>query len=103
MVGFIVNYDYTNFSQPWTWPFHLCNTAMFIIPLCLIFKFKRLFYFTYFINVFGALIAMLMPNYDDGTNILSMRIFNFWFNHWIAFFMPLLIVALKQFKSTKIK
>ena len=103
MVGFIVNYDYTNFSQPWTWPFHLCNTAMFIIPLCLIFKFKRLFYFTYFINVFGALIAMLMPNYDDGTNILSMRIFNFWFNHWIAFFMPLLIVALKQFKRPKIK
>ena len=103
MIGFLVNYDYTIFSRPWSWPFHLCNTAMFIIPLCLIFKFKRLFYFTYFINVFGALIAMLMPNYEDTTNILSSKIFHFWFNHWIAFFMPLLIVALKQFPRPKIK
>lgn len=103
MVCFLVNYNYTNFFKPWTWPFHLCNTAMFIIPLCLIFKMKRLFYFTYFINVFGALLAMLMPNYDDLTNIFSMRIFNFWYNHWIAFFMPLLIVALKVFPRPKIK
>lgn len=103
MVGFLVNYDYTNFSEPWTWPFHLCNTAMFIIPLCLIFKMKRLFYFTYYINVLGAILAMLMPNYADETNILSMRIFNFWYNHWIASFMPLLIVALKVFEHPKLK
>jgi len=103
MVGFLVNYDYTNFLAPWTWPFHLCNTAMFIIPLCLIFKMKRLFYFTYYINVLGAVLAMLMPNYADGTNILSMRIFNFWYNHWIASFMPLLIVALKVFERPKLK
>lgn len=103
MIVFLVNFNYTNFKEPWTWPFHLCNTAMFIVPLCLIFKLKRLFYFTYFINVFGALIAMLMPNYDVGTNITSMRIFNFWYNHWIAFFMPILLVALKQFKRPTIK
>lgn len=103
LIGFIVNYDYTTFTEPWTWPFHLCNTAMFIIPLCLIFKFKKLFYFTYFINVFGALLAMLMPNYSDETNVFSMRIFTFWYNHWIAFFMPLLIVALKQFARPRLK
>ncbi len=103
LIVFMYSFNYTNFKQPWTWPFHLCNTAMFIIPLCLIFKLKRLFYFTYFINVFGALIAMLMPNYADTTNVISFRIFNFWYNHWIAFFMPLLIVALKQFPRPKIK
>lgn len=103
MIGFLVNFNYTHLDKPWTWPFHLCNTAMFIIPLCLIFKMKRLFYFTYFINVLGALLAMLMPNYSDTTNIVSMRIFNFWFNHWIAFFMPILIVALKEFKRPKLK
>lgn len=103
MVGFLVNYNYTNILAPWTWPFHLCNTAMFIVPLCLIFRMKRLFYFTYFINVMGALFAMVMPNYDIGTNIVSMRIFNFWYNHWIAFFMPILLVALKQFKRPSIK
>ena len=103
MVGFLSRYDYTNFKEPWTWPFHLCNTAMFIIPLCLIFKMKRLFYFTYFINVLGAVLAMLMPNYDKMTPILSAHIFEFWYNHWIASFMPLLIVALKVFSRPKIK
>ena len=103
LIIFLVNFNYTNFTQPWSWPFHLCNTALFIIPLCLIFKFKRLFYFTYFINVLGALFAMLMPNYDATTNIFDDRIFVFWYNHWVAFFMPLLIVALKQFARPKIK
>ena len=103
LIGFVVNYDYTNILEPWRLPFHLCNTAMFIIPLCLIFKMKRLFYFTYFINVLGAVFAMLMPNYDSTVNIFSMRVFNFWYNHWIASFMPLLIVALRQFKRPTIK
>lgn len=103
LVGFVVNYDYTTLSKPWSWPFHLCNTAMFIIPICLIFKFKKLFYFTYFINVFGAFIAMMCPNYDADTNILSMRIFNFWYNHIIAFTMPLLCVALGAFEKAKLK
>lgn len=103
LVGFLVNYNYTNLSEPWTWPFHLCNTAMFIIPLCLIFKLKRLFYFTYYINVLGAILAMLMPNYGSGLSLFSMRIFNFWYNHWIAAFMPLLIVALKVFERPKLK
>lgn len=103
LIGFMVNYDYTNILRPWSWPFHLCNTAMFIIPICLIFNRKKLFYFTYFINVLGAFLAILAPNYDSTTNILSMRIFNFWFNHWIAFFMPILIVALKLFKRPGIK
>lgn len=103
LVGFMEGYDYTSILQPWSWPFHLCNTALFIIPLCLIFRLKRLFYFTYFINVLGAALAMLMPNYSDSTNILAMRVFTFWYNHWIAFFMPLLIVALKYFERPKLK
>lgn len=103
LVGFVSRYDYTNFKEPWTWPFHLCNTAMFIIPLCLIFKMKRLFYFTYFINVLGAVFAMLMPNYNDLTPILSAHIFEFWYNHWIASFMPILIVALKVFDRPRLK
>ncbi len=103
LVGFVVNYNYSTILSPWSWPFHLCNTALFIIPLVLIFKMKRLFYFTYFINVVGALLAMLMPNYSDTTNIFSMRMFTFWYNHYIAFFMPILIVALKQFERPKLK
>lgn len=103
LVGFLVNYNYSNLLSPWSWPFHLCNTAMFIIPICLIFKKEKLFYFTYFINVLGAVLAMLMPNYDSDTNILSIRVWTFWYNHWIAAFMPLLIVALKEFKRPTLK
>ena len=34
LIVFMVNYDYTHLLNPWDWPFHLCNTAMFIIPIC---------------------------------------------------------------------
>ena len=61
VVGFMINYNYKSFGEPGGLPLHLCNTALYIIPICLIFKAKRLFYFTYFINVIGALLAMMMP------------------------------------------
>ena len=89
--------------EPWTWPLHLCNTAMFIIPICLIFRMKRLFNFTLFINVLGALLAMLMPNVGSGTNPLEFVSVNFWLNHYSAFFMPILIIALGLFERPKFK
>ena len=103
LIGFMAFYKYDSLLEPWAWPFHLCNTAMFLMPICLIFKPKRLFYFTYFINVLGALIAMLMPNYSHVLNAMDPRIFQFWYNHAIAFGMPLLCVALKQFQRPKLK
>lgn len=103
LIGFMIGYDFASLKEPWSWPIHLCNTALFIIPICLIFKLKKLFYFTYFINVLGALFAMLMPNYSSSTNMFDPGLIRFWYNHWVAFFMPLLIVALKIFKRPKIK
>ena len=103
MIGFSVGFCYDIFYNPWDLPLHLCNTALYIIPICLIFKTKRLFYFTYFINVLGAFIAMAAPNYSDGSNLFEAEIIRFWYNHWMAFFMPLLIVALKEFERPKIK
>lgn len=103
MITFSRVFYYQNFLEPWTWPIHLCNTAMYVIPLCLIFKLDKLFYFTYFINVFGALMAMLMPNYAETTNLTSHIIIQFWYNHSLAFFMPLLLVALKLFPRPKMK
>ena len=92
-----------DFPQPWSWPLHLCNTAMFIIPLCLIFRMKRLFNFTLFINVLGALFAMVIPDVDQVENIMEYYSIHFWLNHFAAFFMPILIIALGLFARPKFK
>ena len=85
------------------WPLHLCNTAMFIIPICLIFKMDRLFNFCLFINVMGAFFAMLMPNTASEVNALAFERINYWINHYPAFFMPVLLISLKLFKRPKFK
>ena len=97
MISYSETYDFSQFGDLTAWPFHLCNTAMYVVPICLIFKLKRVFYFTYFINVLGALFAMLMPNYNENANPFSWSIMHFWMNHACAFFYPLLCVALKLF------
>lgn len=102
LITFMINYDYTVWLNPTLWPFHLCNTAMFIIPLCLIFKWEKLFYFTLFINVLGAFFAMVMPSYEV-INLFSTNLYVFWVNHYIAFFMPVLIVLLKVYQRPKLK
>lgn len=84
-------------------PIHLCHTALFIVPICLAFDLKRLFYFTYFINVFGAICAMLMPNNGETQNVFLNDVILFWYNHFSAFSMPLLCVALGMFPKAKFK
>lgn len=82
-------------------PLHLCNTAMYITPLCLTFNWKKFFYFTYFINVLGAFLAMILPNYK--TTMFEIGTILFCMNHYQAFFMPLLIVGLGIFRRPRWK
>ncbi len=103
LLSFSLSFKFQDFADITRWPFHLCNTAMYIIPLCLIFKWDKLFYFTYFINVLGAFLAMAMPNYSDGINMFSNGILRFYVNHYIAFFMPILMVALRIYERPKLK
>ena len=84
-------------------PIHLCHTALYVVPICVAFDFKRLFYFTYFINVFGALMAMLWPNVGEGSNVFTPGDVMFWYNHMSAFSAPLLAVALGAFEKPKFK
>lgn len=102
MISYTRNYTFETLLNPTSWPLHLCNTAMFLVPLCLIFKMDKLFYFTLFINVFGAFLAMIMPNYNH-VHMFSSSLVNFWINHYCAFFMPILIVALKVYPRPKLK
>ena len=90
-------------SSPLSWPLHLCNTAMFLIPLCLIFRMRRLFNFCLFINVMGALLAMIAAGDLGGANAIATERVSYWINHWPAFFMPLLMVSLKIFRRPKFR
>ena len=103
MIIFVAFTKYDAFFEPWRWPLHLCNTVVFIMPICFVFKAKRLFYFTYFINVFGAMFAILMPNTGDMVNMMDPDIWRYWFDHAIAFWMPLLAVALRVFEKPKLR
>lgn len=103
LLSFSMYHKLKDFSNPLDWPLHLCNTAMYILPICIIFNLKKVFYFTYFINVFGAFAAMIVPDFDISKNIFSERILEFFANHYIAFFMPLLLVSLGVFKRPKLR
>ena len=103
MIGYSFRLDFNHLSNPINWPLHLCNTAMFIVPLCLYFKLDKVFYFTLFINVLGAFFAMAMPNTAADTAIFSVRSAEFWLNHHLAFYMPILLIALGMYERPKMR
>ena len=90
-------------TEPLSWPLHLCNTAMFIVPLCLIFKLDKLYTFCLFINVLGSMMAMVIPGELNAINAIATARVSFWINHYAAFGVPVLLVALKIFKRPKFK
>ncbi|MBE6619514.1 MAG: ATP-binding cassette domain-containing protein [Ruminococcaceae bacterium] len=100
---YLGRWTFTDLAVPWNWPLHLCNTAMFLIPLCLIFRMRRLFNFCLFINVMGALLAMIMAEELGMVNAIATERISYWINHYAAFFMPVLLVALKIFKRPGFK
>jgi ABC-2 type transport system ATP-binding protein len=84
-------------------PLHLCNTAMYIMPLTLLWTNYVLFYFTVFVNVIGAFLAMLMPKMVATNLAFSNQTFEFFTNHMYAFFMPMLIMLLGIYERPKFK
>ena len=106
--GYIGGLRWNIWTNLETIPLHLCCTAMYVIPLVLTFKTTKVFYFTMFVNVIGAFIALLMPNYVDSAafptyGAFSLPIVEFFINHLYAFFMPVLIVLLGIYPRPKMK
>ncbi len=101
MVSYCYDLDFSTFLDLTDWPLHLCNTAVFIIPLVLIFRLEKLYYFTIFVNVLGAFFAMIMPDIEEA--LLSNGHMEFWIGHYAAMILPLLMMSLKMFKRPKIK
>ena len=94
-------FTFTFDFSPSNLPFHLCNTAILLIMIAYIFNCKPVFYFTYFVNVIGAMFAILLPN--TATPMTSISSLHFWFNHWYAFFVPILGITLKIFPRPNFK
>ena len=84
-----------------TLPFHICNLATAIIPIALITKNKFLFSFTYYVNVVGAIFAIIFPN--TTTSVMSYEFLVYAYEHTFAFLMPLLIVSLGIMERTRKK
>ena len=103
LIGYLGKLRYGIWTSLETLPLHLCNTAMYIVPLTLTFKTTKVFYFTMFINVIGAFLALLMPNYSEELGAFSVRVGEFYLNHLYAFFMPVLIVVCRIYPRPTIK
>ena len=83
-------------------PLHLCNTAIALMFFAYAFRLKGVFYFTYLVNIMGALMAVLLPNTGDDPLTRAGTII-FWYNHIYAVVLPFLGVALKVFERPTIK
>lgn len=102
LISFCYSYDISSILNPAQLPLHLCTAAMFIIPISLIFNLKRTHYFTVYFCIFGAVLAMLMPN-TNGNPFWANTTIQFWFNHYAVALIPLLAIALKLFPRPKFK
>ena len=82
-------------------PLHLCNTAVILLFIAYVFNSRRVFYFTYFANVLGAFVAIMLPNYSS--DVFSIGVMHFSYSHFLVFVIPILSVALKIFEKPKLK
>lgn len=82
-------------------PLHLCNTAIIMMLLAFTFHWDGVFYFSFFVNVAGALFAVLMPTVT--TDVLSVDSMHFWINHAYDIMWPVLAVGLGVWKRPNMK
>lgn len=82
-------------------PLHLCNTAIILMFLAFVMKWDGVFYFSYFVNVLGAIFATILP--DNGRDAFALAAVHYWYNHIYAIVLPILGVALKVYPRPNIK
>ena len=82
-------------------PLHLCNTAIALMVFAYVFKLKGVFYFTYFVNIMGALMATLLP--DVSGAFTRMGNISYFYNHVYAIILPFMGVSLGVFDRPNLK
>ena len=82
-------------------PLHLCNTAVILMFAAFVLKWDGVFYFSYFVNVLGAIFATILP--DNGRDAYALAAVHYWYNHIYAVVLPILGVALKVYPRPNMK
>jgi uncharacterized membrane protein YwaF len=82
-------------------PFQICNLGTIFVLLCLITKNKAILRFTYFANVVGTFIAIVIR--DVSSDILSISSIHYTYAHAMVFLIPILSVALGIFPRQRFK
>ena len=80
-------------------PFQLCNLGAYLILISVIIKKQSFFNFVLIANVPGSLIALCMPDVNEG--MLSYWKIHFYIEHMWVFIIPLLAVSLRIFERPK--
>ena len=91
MIQFFKYYTYSEIEL-WNLPIHICNMGTIFIFASLFFRWRLLEMFTYYINVFGATMAMAVPQINDG--FWQFSTFHFMFQHTMLIIIPILSVLL---------
>lgn len=69
-------------------PLHICNTGVFLVFIAYVFRVKSVFYFTFFVNVIGAIFALVLP--DTSGSLFEWFNIRFWYNHIYVTILPIL-------------
>ena len=99
--SYFSQYIYPGKNIAATLPLHLCNTAIALMVFAFIFKLNGVFYFTYFVNIMGALMALLLPTTEGA--FTAMGNVSFFYNHVYAILLPFMGVSLGVFPRPKLK
>ncbi|MBE6619619.1 MAG: hypothetical protein E7626_07615 [Ruminococcaceae bacterium] len=76
-------------------PIQLCNLAAFFYIVAIPFKLNKFFHFCFIVNVTGALIAILSP--DFATTGVGFWNLHYIFEHTLVFMIPVLAMSLRVF------
>ncbi len=82
-------------------PFHLCNMGVLLVFISLVFKSKFFFYFTYFANTLGCVVALV--NVTTSGNALEVLGLHYFVCHFHVLIIPILAISFGTFPKPKIK
>ena len=82
-------------------PFQLCNMGVILVFIALVFKKKSVFYFTYFANTLGCIIALV--NTTGESNALQVLGLHYFVCHFHVLIIPILAISLGVFPRAKMK